>query len=154
MAHYRTYVKLVDAYLEFFRSGGLKEPSVYTGDSRTARAMHGLTRSLIANMIEGVVNGYSRQLEIVGVGWNAKAQGDKVVLHVGFCHDVPVAMPAAVKVETPNPTSIVLTGPDKQAVGQVAAKIRAVRPPEPYKGKGVRYEGEYVRRKAGKSFGS
>lgn len=125
-----------------------------SGAARQARAFHGMTRALVNNMVLGVSKGYERKLEIVGVGWNAKAQGDKVVLNVGFCHDVPVAMPKDVKVETPNPTSIVLTGPDKQVVGQVAAKIRAVRPPEPYKGKGVRYEGEYVRRKAGKSFGS
>ena len=125
-----------------------------SGAPRQARAFHGLTRALVANMVHGVNKGYEKKLEIVGVGWNAKAQGDKVVLNIGFCHDVPMKMPEGVKVETPNPTSIVLTGPDKQAVGQIAAEIRSVRPPEPYKGKGIRYEGEYVRRKAGKSFGS
>ena len=113
-----------------------------------------MTRALVNNMVHGVTKGYEKKLEIVGVGWNAKAQGDKVVLNIGFCHDVPVQMPDGVKVETPNPTSIVITGIDKQAVGQIAAEIRAVRPPEPYKGKGIRYEGEYVRRKASKSFGS
>lgn len=125
-----------------------------SGAPRQARAFHGLTRALVANMVQGVDKGYQKKLEIVGVGWNAKAQGDKVVLNIGFCHDVPMSMPDGVKVETPSPTSIVLTGPDKQAVGQIAAEIRSVRPPEPYKGKGIRYEGEYVRRKAGKSFGS
>lgn len=125
-----------------------------SGAPRQARAFHGMTRALVNNMVHGVTKGYEKKLEIVGVGWNAKAQGDKVVLNIGFCHDVPVQMPDGVKVETPNPTSIVITGIDKQAVGQIAAEIRAVRPPEPYKGKGIRYEGEYVRRKAGKSFGS
>lgn len=125
-----------------------------SGAPRAARAYHGLTRALVNNMVIGVTKGYEKKLEIVGVGWNAKAQGDKVVLNIGFCHDVPLKMPEGVKVETPSPTSIILTGPDKQAVGQVAAEIRSVRPPEPYKGKGIRYEGEYVRRKAGKSFGS
>jgi len=125
-----------------------------SGQARAARAYHGLTRALVNNMVIGVSKGYEKKLEIVGVGWNAKAQGDKVVLNIGFCHDVPIQMPKDVKVETPNATTIVLTGPDKQVVGQIAARIRKVRPPEPYKGKGIRYEGEYVRRKAGKSFGS
>ena len=125
-----------------------------SGAPRASRAYHGMTRALLNNMVDGVTKGYEKKLEIIGVGWNAKAQGDKVVLNIGFCHDVPVKMPEGVKVETPKPTQIVLTGVDKQAVGQVAAEIRKVRPPEPYKGKGIRYEGEYVRRKAGKSFGS
>lgn len=125
-----------------------------SGQARAARAYHGLTRALVNNMVLGVSKGYEKKLEIVGVGWNAKAQGDKVVLNIGFCHDVTVQMPKDTKVETPNATSIVISGPDKQAVGQIAARIRKVRPPEPYKGKGIRYEGEYVRRKAGKSFGS
>lgn len=125
-----------------------------SGAPRAARAYHGLTRALIQNMVDGVAKGFEKKLEIHGVGWNAKAQGDKVVLNIGFCHDVPMKMPEGVKVECPNPTQIVITGPDKQSVGQIAAEIRKVRPPEPYKGKGIRYEGEYVRRKAGKSFGS
>ena len=126
-----------------------------SGAPRQARAFHGLTRALVANMVEGVKKGYERKLEIVGVGWNAKAQGDKkVVLNIGFCHDVPMDMPEGVTVETPGPNQIVVKGPDKQAVGQIAARIRKVRPPEPYKGKGIRYEGEFVKRKAGKSFGS
>ena len=123
-------------------------------ESKTAKARHGLARALIANQMTGVTEGFFKKLEIIGVGWNAKAQGSKVVLNIGFCHDVPIEMPAGVTVETPKPTQIILTGSDKQSVGQIAAVIRAVRPPEPYKGKGIRYDGEYVRRKAGKSFGS
>ncbi|MFT4539121.1 MAG: large subunit ribosomal protein L6 [Planctomycetota bacterium] len=125
-----------------------------TGGTRQARAYHGMTRALINNMVEGVTKGFAKNLEIQGVGWNAKVQGAKVVLNIGFCHAVDVPLLQGVKAECPNPTTINLTGPDKQAVGQVAADIRAVRPPEPYKGKGIRYQGEYVRRKAGKSFGS
>ncbi len=124
------------------------------GGARQARAFHGLTRALVNNMVEGVTKGFEKRLEIVGVGWNAKAAGKKVTLNIGFCHPVDIEMPEGVTCETPAPTKITLTGPDKQAVGQVAAVIRKVRPPEPYKGKGIRYEGEYVRRKAGKSFGS
>jgi large subunit ribosomal protein L6 len=125
-----------------------------TGASREARAFHGMTRALLANMVHGVTQGFERTLRIEGVGWNANAQGDKLVLNIGFCHPVPIPMPAGVSVETPNPTTIVLKGADKQAVGHIAAVVRAVRPPEPYKGKGIRYENEVVRRKAGKSFGS
>lgn len=125
-----------------------------TGGSRQARAYHGMTRALINNMITGVTTGFEKRLEIQGVGWNAKIQGTSVVLNIGFCHPVDIALPSGVTAECPNPTAINLTGADKQAVGQVAADIRAVRPPEPYKGKGIRYKGEFVRRKAGKSFGS
>ncbi|MHC4260989.1 MAG: 50S ribosomal protein L6 [Planctomycetota bacterium] len=125
-----------------------------SGAERQVRAYHGLTRALINNMVEGVSKGFTRQLEIVGVGWNAQAQGNKIVLNIGFCHPVDIQLPDGIKAECPNPTTIVLSGADKQAVGQLAARIRKVRPPEPYKGKGIRYEGEHVRRKAGKSFGS
>jgi len=124
------------------------------GSQRTARAMHGLTRALLQNMVKGVVNGFSKELEIQGVGWNAKAQGQKLTLNIGFCHPIEIPMPAGVTAVTATPTSIVISGIDKQAVGQTAAKIRKVRPPEPYQGKGIRYKDEYVRRKAGKSFGS
>lgn len=128
-----------------------------SGAPRAARAFHGLTRALLANMVSGVSQGFTKVLEIHGVGWNAQAQGpNKVTLNIGFCHPVEIEMPPGVTVETPKapvPT-IVLQGPDKQAVGQIAAVIRKVRPPEPYKGKGIRYKDEYVRRKAGKSFGS
>jgi len=125
-----------------------------SGPERQARAFHGMTRALLNNMVEGVSKGFSKTLEIQGVGWNAQAQAKQVVLNIGFCHPVNIPLPDGIKAECPNPTTIILTGADKQAIGQVAAVIRAVRPPEPYKGKGIRYRGEYVRRKAGKSFGS
>ena len=125
-----------------------------TGSERFARAMHGTTRALIANMITGVSKGFEKELEIVGVGWNAKAKGNKLTLNIGFCHPVDFTMPAGVELETPKPSQIILRGPDSQAVGHMAAVIRKVRPPEPYKGKGIRYVDEYVRRKAGKSFGT
>ena len=124
-------------------------------DERENRALHGLTRSLIANMVEGVTTGYTRKLEIVGVGYQAQLRGkDTVVLQVGYANQVALTAPAGVTITLTDPTHIVLNGPDKQAIGQFAAEIRHVRPPEPYKGKGVRYEGEVVRRKAGKAFGS
>lgn len=125
-----------------------------SGATREARAFHGMTRALINNMVVGVSKGFEKRLEIVGVGWNAQAQAKQVVLNIGFCHPVNIPLPEGVAAECPNPTAITITGADRQAVGQVAAKIRAVRPPEPYKGKGIRYQGEYVRRKAGKTFGS
>ncbi len=125
-----------------------------TGGARQARAYHGMTRSLINNMVLGVSAGFEKELEIQGVGWNAAAKGREVVLNIGFCHPVNIPLPAGVEAETPNPTTILIKGIDKQAVGQVAAIIRKVRPPEPYKGKGIRYRGEFVRRKLGKSFGS
>ena len=121
---------------------------------RQMRAYWGTVRSLIQGMITGCSTGFEKKLEIVGVGWNAQDKGKTLQLNIGFCHPVEIDMPKGVEVETPNPTQIVLRGPDKQAVGQIAAVIRGVRPPEPYKGKGIRYEGEYVRRKVGKSFGS
>jgi large subunit ribosomal protein L6 len=124
------------------------------GPARLARAYHGMTRALLSNMVEGVTKGYSKTLEIHGVGWNAQAQPKQVVLNIGFCHPVNIPLPEGVTAECPNPTAIILAGANKQDVGQVAANIRAVRPPEPYKGKGIRYKGEFVRRKAGKSFGS
>jgi large subunit ribosomal protein L6 len=116
--------------------------------------MHGTTRALIANMFIGVTTGFEKKLDIIGVGWNAKTQGKNLTLNIGFCHPVEFTMPDGVEVETPGPNQIVLRGADRQAVGQMAAIIRKVRPPEPYKGKGIRYNGEYVRRKAGKSFGT
>ncbi|MEK9506523.1 50S ribosomal protein L6 [Gaopeijia maritima] len=118
------------------------------------KALHGLTRSLIANMVEGVTQGFTRTLEIVGVGYKAEAKGKSVTLNLGFSHPVEFEPPEGVTVETPNQTTVVISGPDKQAVGQVAAVIRGFRPPEPYKGKGVRYQGEQIRRKAGKTAGA
>lgn len=124
-------------------------------DERENRALHGLTRSLIANMVQGVANGYTKKLEIVGVGYQAQLKkANTVALQVGFANQIVLEAPAGVSVVVPDPTHITITGPDKQAVGQFAANVRKVRPPEPYKGKGIRYEGEFVRRKAGKAFGS
>jgi large subunit ribosomal protein L6 len=123
-----------------------------SGGARESRAFHGLTRALINNMVEGVSKGYEKKLEIIGVGWNAKAQGKQITLNIGFCHPVVLDVPEGLQVETPKPLNITITGADKQAVGQLAASIRAIRPPEPYKGKGIRYSDEHVRRLAGKSF--
>jgi large subunit ribosomal protein L6 len=114
------------------------------------RALHGLTRSLIANMVEGVTNGFEKRLEIQGVGYRAALQGKKLVLSLGYSHPVEVEAPDGIDFEVPQPTQIVVRGISKQAVGEVAAIIRKKRPPEPYKGKGVRYQGEYVARKVGK----
>jgi large subunit ribosomal protein L6 len=114
------------------------------------RALHGLTRSLVANMVEGVTKGFSKTLEIQGVGYRASLRGTDLELNVGFSHPVVKKAPEGITFEVPAPNQIVVKGIDKQQVGQVAAEVRAVRPPEPYKGKGIRYEGEYVRRKVGK----
>jgi large subunit ribosomal protein L6 len=114
------------------------------------RALHGLTRTLIANMVEGVTKGFEKRLEIQGVGYRATMRGQALELAVGYSHPVVKEPPAGIAFEVPVPTQIVVKGTDKQAVGQVAAEIRKVRPPEPYKGKGIRYEGEQVRRKVGK----
>ena len=123
-------------------------------DERQNRALHGLTRSLIANMVQGVTKGYERRLKIEGIGYQARMEKKAVVLTVGYANAVTVAPPDGVTVELPDATTIVVKGADKQKVGQMAAEIRHVRPPEPYKGKGIRYEDEQVRRKEGKSFAS
>jgi large subunit ribosomal protein L6 len=114
------------------------------------RALHGLTRSLVANMVEGVTNGYERRLEIQGVGYRARLQGRTLELNVGFSHPVAVEAPEGIEFELPQPTQVIVRGIDKQLVGETAARIRRIRPPEPYKGKGIRYAGEQVRRKVGK----
>ena len=114
------------------------------------RALHGLTRSLVANMVEGVTKGFEKRLEVHGVGYRAALRGAALELNVGFSHSVVVEPRAGITFEVPAPTQIVVKGVDKQQVGQTAAEVRSVRPPEPYKGKGIRYEGEYVRRKVGK----
>jgi large subunit ribosomal protein L6 len=124
-------------------------------DERLNRALHGLTRSLVANMVEGVTNGYTKRLEIVGVGYQAQLKkANTVALQVGYANQVVLEAPPGVSVTVPDATHVVVSGADKQAVGQFAAIVRDVRRPEPYKGKGIRYEGEVVRRKAGKAFGS
>lgn len=120
-------------------------------DEKLARAMFGTFRALAANMITGVSAGYTKRLEIVGVGYRAQLQGQKLVLNIGFCHSVDIEAPKGIEFKVPDPTHIEVSGISKQLVGQTAAVIRAVRKPEPYKGKGIRYEGEQVRRKAGKS---
>lgn len=120
------------------------------GESKRARSMWGMQRTLIANMIEGVTNGYTKTLELNGVGYRAQMQGKSLKLSLGFSHDVVYDAPDGVELASSKPTEIVVTGIDKQKVGQVAAEIRRYRPPEPYKGKGIRYVGEYVRRKEGK----
>jgi large subunit ribosomal protein L6 len=123
-------------------------------DERFSRSLHGLTRSIIANMIEGVTKGYEKRLKIEGIGYQAAAKNKGVELTVGYANRVLMIPPAGVTVDVPDPTTIVIKGADKQKVGQFAAEVRHVRPPEPYKGKGIRYENEQVRRKEGKSFTS
>lgn len=121
------------------------------GDSREKRALHGLVRSLVFNMVHGVTQGYEKHLEIQGVGYRAQKKGSDLELAVGFSHPVTKPAPEGIEFEVPTPTRIVVRGIDKELVGETAAEIRAIRKPEPYKGKGIRYEGEYVRRKAGKA---
>jgi large subunit ribosomal protein L6 len=123
------------------------------GETRDQRSRHGLVRTLIANMVIGVTEGYTKALELVGVGYRAAAKGSDIELQVGFSHPVGIAAPEGIVLEVPQPTRVVVTGIDKVLVGQVAANIRKVRPPEPYKGKGIKYEGELIRRKAGKAAG-
>ncbi|MGH2753315.1 MAG: 50S ribosomal protein L6 [Actinomycetota bacterium] len=120
-------------------------------ESREARALHGLARSLIANMVEGVTNGYQKNLEIHGVGYRAQKQGNDLELSVGFSHVVRKAAPQGIEFDVPQPTRVTVRGIDKELVGQVAAEIRAIKKPEPYKAKGIRYEGEHIRRKGGKA---
>jgi large subunit ribosomal protein L6 len=123
-------------------------------DERLNRSLHGLTRSLIANMVLGVTKGYEKRLKIEGIGYQARMDKKAVVLTVGYANAVTMNPPDGVTVELPDPTTIIVRGPDKQKVGQFAAEVRKVRKPEPYKGKGIRYENEQVRRKEGKSFAS
>jgi large subunit ribosomal protein L6 len=114
------------------------------------RALHGLTRSLLANMVEGVTKGFEKRLELQGVGYRAALRGTDLELNVGYSHPVVIKPPQGINFEVPDATSVLVKGIDKQQVGELAAQVRKVRPPEPYKGKGIRYEGEYVRRKVGK----
>jgi len=137
------------------RVGFINEDGVVTltrdGDSPQAKALHGLSRALLYNMVQGVSEGFSKELEIQGVGYRAALKGSDVELQVGFSHSVNVEAPEGITFDVPEPTKIIVSGIDKEMVGQVAADIRKVRPPEPYKGKGIRYLGEHVRRKAGKA---
>ncbi len=126
-------------------------------ENKYHKALHGLTRSLIANMVLGVTKGYSRNLEIVGLGYNAKVQGNELVLSLGYTHPVRLEIPKGIKVEVTNPTNpgrLTISGPDKQVVGQFSAVVRGMKPPEPYKGMGIKYDDEIIRRKAGKAVSS
>jgi large subunit ribosomal protein L6 len=120
-------------------------------DAKMHRQLHGLTRTLVANMVEGVTNGYRKGIEITGVGYRAAKVGEKLQLNLGYSHPIEIAPPSGISFELENPTRLAVVGIDKELVGQVAAKVRSSRKPEPYKGKGVRYAGEVVRRKAGKA---
>ncbi|MBR2405499.1 MAG: 50S ribosomal protein L6 [Clostridia bacterium] len=120
-------------------------------DEKENRALHGLTRTLIANMVEGVANGFSKELEVNGVGYRVAKQGKDLVMNLGYSHQVTMSEIPGISIEVPNPNKIIISGPDKQLVGQFAAEVREKRPPEPYKGKGIKYATEYIRRKEGKT---
>lgn len=120
-------------------------------DSNLNKSLHGLTRTLIANMVEGVEKGYSKELEVNGVGYRAAKQGKDLVLNIGYSHQVIMSEPEGITIDVPTPNKIVISGPDKQKVGQFAAEVREKRPPEPYKGKGIKYADEHIRRKEGKA---
>ncbi|WP_066645841.1 50S ribosomal protein L6 [Christensenella timonensis] len=120
-------------------------------DTKQSRALHGLTRALLQNMVTGVSEGFSKTLEIVGVGYRVQLSGTKLVFGLGYSHPVEVEAPAGITFEVPNPNTVIIKGINKQHVGQCAANIRTLRPPEPYKGKGIKYQGEYIRRKVGKT---
>ena len=120
-------------------------------DENMHKALHGLTRTLVANMVEGVTSGFSKQLEIVGVGYKAEQRPYGLQLALGFSHQIQYKAPAGIKLTAPQPTQVIIDGADKEMVGQVAAELRSLRPPEPYKGKGIKYVGEQIRRKAGKA---
>ncbi len=136
-------IKIEDATLSVARNS----------ETKRIKQLHGTTRSILGNMVEGVVDGYKKELEIIGVGYRAALSGNKLTLALGFSHPVEMEIPNGLSVEVPANTKIEISGIDKQLVGEFAANIRAVRPPEPYKGKGVRYKGEHVRRKEGKTAG-
>lgn len=123
-------------------------------DTKSNKALHGLFRALLANAVKGVSQGFEKKLDIVGTGYNAKLQGKQLTLQIGFCLPKNVSIPEGIQVEVPSPTKVVIKGCDKQQVGQFAAIVRGIRPPEPYKGKGIKYEDEVIVRKSGKSFGS
>jgi large subunit ribosomal protein L6 len=122
-------------------------------DESASKAMHGLTRTLIANMVDGVTKGFQKNLEIVGVGYKAETKPYGLLMSLGYSHQIEVKAPEGIKLNAPTPTSVVIDGANKEVVGQIAAEIRSLRPPEPYKGKGVKYQGEVIRRKAGKAGG-
>lgn len=123
-------------------------------DDKVDRSLHGLSRALLANMVTGVTEGFSKKLEIVGVGYKAEMKGKKLILNVGYSHPIVFGVLDEIKLDTPSPTEIIISGINKELVGAVSAKIRSFRKPEPYKGKGIKYAGEYIRRKAGKAAGA
>lgn len=132
----------------------VKDGQVYVkraGDSKLDKSLHGLMRALTFNMIKGVTEGYVKEMEIVGIGFKAQVQGDKLNMQLGFSHPVNFHIPQGIKIETPKPTHIVIRGIDKEQVGEIAAEIRAIYPPEPYKGKGIKFLGEHIKRKVGKA---
>lgn len=140
--------------LPFAITAEIKDSKLIFGrksDSKVNRSLHGLSRALVANMIVGVVSGYTKELEIIGVGFKATVEGKNLVMNLGFCHPVKIPIPEGIKVETPKATIVVVSGINKEKVGKIASEIRAKYPPEPYKGKGVRYRGEYVKKKVGKA---
>jgi large subunit ribosomal protein L6 len=139
---------LVDEIIAKLDNGGIEV--AMREDSKEARAMWGMSRTMVANLVAGVTEGFSKKLEITGVGYRAAVQGSNLQLQLGYSHDIAFAIPQGIQVVCPRPTEIVVTGIDKQQVGQVAAEIRRFRPPEPYKGKGIRYAGEFILRKEGK----
>jgi large subunit ribosomal protein L6 len=139
---------LVDEVIAKMGDGGIEV--AMREDTQEARAMWGMSRTLVANLVTGVTEGFSKTLEITGVGYRAAVQGSNLQLQLGYSHDIAFPIPQGIQVQCPKPTEIVISGIDKQQVGQVAAEIRRLRPPEPYKGKGVRYQGEYILRKEGK----
>ncbi len=141
--------QVVSSRMEIVEEEGTLKVSRPT-DRGPDRAVHGLTRSLVANMVEGVTEGFEKRLEIQGVGYRAKLAGKALELSVGYSHTVSVPAPDGIEFDVPQPTQVIVRGIDKQLVGEIASQIRRVRPPEPYKGKGIRYEGEHVRRKVGK----
>ena len=141
--HQNIKVELKDSEIEFTRSNDLK----------TNRALHGLSRALVQNMILGVTQEFKKTLDIVGVGYRAEMKGSNLLLNIGYSHPIYFIPPAGIKLESPAPTQIIVSGIDKQLVGQVAAKIRSIRKPEPYKGKGIKYSDEHIARKAGKTAG-
>jgi large subunit ribosomal protein L6 len=139
---------LVDAIIAKLDDGGIE--IAMREDSKEARAMWGMSRTMVANLVAGVTEGFTKKLEITGVGYRAAVQGSNLQLQLGYSHDIAFAIPQGIQVVCAKPTEIVVTGIDKQKVGQVAAEIRRFRPPEPYKGKGIRYAGEFILRKEGK----
>ena len=122
-----------------------------SGETKLDKSLHGLYRALVAGMIKGVTEGYKKEMEIIGVGFKAQVQSNSLNMQLGFSHPVNFPIPSGIKIETPKPTQIVISGIDKEKVGEVAAEIRAICPPEPYKGKGIRFAGEYIKKKVGKS---